>query len=169
MSDKWVEELKKIKEDTEKILGVSRKKEVELREKFKDDVNRILYLISSLAEPVVETFEDTSKQEIEQPKFESNMLSKSAYLKVPISHRSSIFGDIGLGFILKLTNSGYAVEVRESSYDTVQNRSFSSVYYINPPVKIEHIQDAIRKFLKDRQWIIERLEERSKRLRMELV
>jgi len=161
MSDEWVEEIKRMKEETEKKIQKARSEEEALREKYKEDIKKILDLIKAQCAPVVDTFKDPSKWEWQQPEFGVSETAKAAWIRVPLAFPTSLT----LSFRLVLTDKGYSVEVRKQFYDEVKNRTGSSTGHIHPSVKEDSIRSEIRNFLKDRNDALERLEQkRSKGL-----
>jgi len=159
MSDEWVEEIKRMKEETEKRIQKARTEEEVLREKYKEDIKKILDLIKTQCAPVVDTFKDPSKWEWQQPEFGMSETAKAAWIRVPLAFPTSLT----LSFRLVLTDKGYSAEVRKQFYDDVKNTTDSSTGHIQPPVKEDSIRSEIRNFLKDRNNALEKLEEKRRK------
>lgn len=172
MSEDWEKELKEIKEATKKEIMEIREKEEELREKHKEDVEKILDLIYSQLKPVEETFRKEGREESYQPKIVRH--PHAIYLSLPITPESmrspGHYTTIGLtiGFGLLLTDEGYGVKVTKDIYDHTKDRTFRTEGYISPPVDVDGIQKEIRDFLRDRRFAIKMLEEKMQRLKRRL-
>ncbi len=157
----WKAELEEMKKATEEEIKESRRKEEELREKYKGDKERIIDLINSQLKPVVETFKEEDMEETSQPKIKK--YHNGISLNVPIVQEVGYIS-FSISFDLVFTDRGYEVKTRKSGYDHVQDRAFTSEAFIHAPVDIKGIRDEIRAFLRDRNFAIKMLEEKKKRL-----
>lgn len=152
MSDEWAEELKKMKEEEERKIQESKTKEEQLREKYKGDIKKTMDMIRAQCESVVEVFVEHAKSTV-------NETAKIVSLKLPIPNVASL----ELTFRLILTKSGYAVKVTREIYDHVQERVAPFSRTIQPPIDVQKIRGAIREFLEERKYAIERVEEKRRR------
>ena len=161
MSEEWKKKLKELKEKTEtEILEIHRKEE-ELREKYKNDRNRLIELIYEQLKEVEEIYTEEDMNEYIRTKVIKHSLG--ANLTLPIKSASTTIS-LGINFNLHLSDKGYAVEVREDLFDSVKEIRFYTSKTIRPPVKINDIQDAISGFLSSRKQILISYEKKQQRL-----
>ena len=161
MSEEWKKKLKELKEKTEiEILEVHRKEE-ELREKHKNDRNRIIELIYEQLKAVEEAYTEEGMNENIRPITTKRPLEVSLGLSIKMFNTTH---GLRIVFILHLTDKGYAVEVKEDLFDPIKENRYYSTKTIFPPIKIKDIQESISVFLNSRKRILISYEEKQQRL-----
>lgn len=159
MSTDWKKELENLKKTTHQQIEKKNEAEKKLREKFEGEKEKLLELIESQLTPVLETFMDENIPELDQPSIKKHQ--QAITLNLPIVSGGTHIGlEITFGF--RFTDEGYAVRVRRSAYDHVQERTFEHQNFIQPPITAEKIQNQIRAFLNDRNYAIEMLAKKSR-------
>jgi hypothetical protein len=117
----WVQKMKRMKEETEREIQDKRIAEEQLRDKYKDEKERIIGMLRSELGKVVEVFKDASQSELDQPKAETS--GWGATLRVPIVYPSTHIG-LGISFYLILTDKGYALKVTKGMFDGMHDQSY---------------------------------------------
>lgn len=165
MSADWKAELEKMKKEPEGEIAKKREAEEKLRKKYAGDKKKLIDLIHSQLIPVVETFKDEDMDETDQPKIRKYQMGIALYLPI-VSHGTHLEFSITFGF--NLTDNGYAVITRKTGYDHVQDRPFTSEGRVEAPVTVEGIQNEISAFIRDRNFVIEMLDEKARRMKRRL-
>ena len=164
MSEDWKKELESMKKETEEKIAKAREEEEKLREKYKGDKEKIIDLINSELVPIVEVFKKEDMAEMDQPKIQRHQLGISLYL--PITGEGTHIG-LNMSFGFSFTEKGYAVTTRRGIYDHTKDRVFTIEGHIPAPVTTEGVQNAIREFIRDRNFAIKMREERAKHMKRE--
>jgi hypothetical protein len=151
-----------MKEGTEREIQDKRLAEQQLRDKYKDEKGKIIEMLRSELDKVVEVFKDGSQRELDQPKAEIEDLV--ATLKVPIVHSSTHVG-LGISFCPRLTDNGYALNVTRGIFDEMSGQIREVTRTIFPPVTTEAIQKEVTDFLETRSNTIKMMEERTQKFK----
>nr|NIQ05196.1 hypothetical protein [Candidatus Korarchaeota archaeon]NIU82906.1 hypothetical protein [Candidatus Thorarchaeota archaeon]NIW51446.1 hypothetical protein [Candidatus Korarchaeota archaeon] len=83
-------------------------------------------------------------------------------LYLPIVSGGTTYG-LSMTFGFFLTDNGYSVRTRKSSYDHTRDRIYSHEGVVEAPVTAEGLQKEIRGFIRDRNFAIKMLEDKARR------
>jgi hypothetical protein len=158
LSDKWKEELQKMKTDREKKVENEVRIGEELKEKYKEDIKKIIDMIKAQCEPVVETFRNLSEQEANQPKLNEGV--SWVTMSFPLIVYSSGYATLNLGFSLVLTEKGYNIGVRLEFYNDADSRTYSTSRQIQATE--DAVREQIREFLESIERARKRIEETNR-------
>jgi hypothetical protein len=98
------------------------------------------------------------------PSLEDNVdkpFAKNGMLRMPIKSGATLVS-VSLTFTLHLTENGYMLDVHHTQYDHVKQTDSRFTHFIQPPVDRQKIQAEIAEFLKNRNFVLERLAEEEK-------
>ncbi|MFH0749279.1 MAG: hypothetical protein V1915_05135 [Candidatus Bathyarchaeota archaeon] len=151
-----------MRDDREKKVESETVAEEELREKYKGDTKKIIDMIKAQCEPVVVTFKDPSKSEIDQPKLSEDL--SSVRLTFPFIVDGSIYARLNLYFNLVLTRKGYDIGVKSEVYNDTDSKTYSTSTQIQ--AKETAIRDRIRDFLEGMEHTRKRREEKKRLMKL---
>lgn len=142
MSEDWVTEIRKIKQETEEEIAKIRSEEDVIREKYEPQKKKIIDKIRAELKPIVEVYTKPELPEMNKPRIEIHRDIRIS-LKMPIVSIGEWLGS-DIDFYLKLTDDGYGVQVSCNGRTN----------FIKPPVKIETIRKEIKEYLEYRKKTI---------------
>ena len=115
MSDSWEEELKRMKEEAEKKREEEAVREIELRERYKDQRQEVLDVLNSQLQTAVEIFKDPKVEDRDQPRATSSKHGASLHFPIVCP---SYHVDLAIHFSLDLYDDGYGLKVESEFYST---------------------------------------------------
>jgi len=154
MSAKWKAELEKLKRQPIEETMKMQKREGGSGESHKSELRKLMKLLKSQLEPVVEVFREEGRTKTTQPHIHEY---KNGYtLVLPISNPGLKPTILRLQFEFQLTEKGYVLKAkRETGKTTGPER------IIVAPITDEEIHNEIRGVIKERQSMILKLKNRE--------
>lgn len=155
MSAEWTAELEKLKQRPIEEAVKMQKKEGGSVESHKSELRKLIKLLKSQLEPVVEVFREEGKTNSQQPHLHEY---KNGYtLVLPISKPSLKPVILRLQFEFQLTEKGYVLKAKREI-----GRTEGPERIIVAPITGEEIRSEVREVIKERQSIILKLKQERK-------
>jgi len=150
MSAEWKAELEKLKrqpiEETMKV----QKKERGTGDSRKSELRKLMKLLKSQLEPVVEVFREESRTRTQQPHIHE--ITNGYTLVMPIANPGLKPTILRLQFEFQLTEKGYVLKAKRETGKTAGPERI-----IVAPITEEEIHNEIREVIKERQSMILKL------------
>ena len=154
--DNWLEKFKNEEKQIQDSVEEDKKKWDALREKYKQQGEMIFATVNDELIKVCQVFGNPSLEDnVDKP------FAKNGMLRMPIKSGATLVS-VSLTFTLHLTENGYMLDVHHTQYDHVKQTDSRFTHFIQPPVDRQKIQVEIAEFLKNRNFVLERLAEEEK-------
>jgi hypothetical protein len=155
LSAEWTAELEKLKQRPIEEAVKMQKKEGGSVESHKSELRKLIKLLKSQLEPVVEVFREEGKTNSQQPHLHE--YANGYTLVLPISKPSLKPVILRLQFEFQLTEKGYVLKAKREI-----GRTEGPERIILAPITGEEIRSEVREVIKERQSIILKLKQERK-------
>ena len=164
-SGDWLSKIEQMRQREKEIEANAKAKEKaweELKEKYRGEATKIIELLNSELEKVVDVYTDPSLQDYDKPKVEGD--NRYVKLNIPIVRGGSHYS-FGISFWLKLTEKGYGLDIVKTTYFARDDKPYEYKSSIPPPITVSVIQKEVMEVLQARNEAITVLAEKEDKFR----